>query len=65
MLTLTSVLDMFRTLKISKLPLDNVFAVTVGPSSKQTLASYHVPESADVIDAIEAIVADDGGDGSA
>ena len=46
---------MFRTLKTSTLPPDHVFACTVGPSSKQTLASYHVPDPADVISAIEAL----------
>lgn len=47
--------DMFRTLKSSKLPEGDVFAVTVGASSKQTLASYHVLEPADVIAAVEAL----------
>lgn len=46
---------MFRSLKSSRLPEGDVFAVTVGPSSKQTLASYHVLEPADVISAVEAL----------
>ena len=46
---------MFRSLKSSRLPEGDVFAVTVGASSKQTLASYHVLEPADVISAVEAL----------
>jgi len=46
---------MFRSLRASKLPDDHVFAVTVGASSKQTLGSWHVPEPADVISAIESL----------
>jgi trehalose 6-phosphate synthase/phosphatase len=40
---------MFRILKASTLPEENVFAVTVGPSSKQTLAKWHVLDPADVL----------------
>jgi trehalose 6-phosphate synthase/phosphatase len=40
---------MFRILKTAKLPEENVFAVTVGPSSKQTMAKWHVLEPADVL----------------
>jgi len=43
---------MFRSLKQSNLPPDHVFSVTVGPSSKQTLASWHLLEPAEVISAI-------------
>lgn len=43
---------MFRSLRASKLPDDHVFAVTVGASSKQTLAKWHLLEPADVISAI-------------
>lgn len=46
---------MFRSLKSSNLPGHSVFAVTVGASSKQTLASYYVFEPADVISAIETL----------
>lgn len=46
---------MFRALKSSKLPEKDIFAVTVGASSKQTLASYHVLESEDVVGAMEAL----------
>ncbi|KMU81557.1 trehalose-phosphatase [Coccidioides immitis RMSCC 3703] len=41
--------DMFRALRHSNLPKDRVFAVTVGASSKQTEASWHLLEPADVI----------------
>ncbi|KAL2354363.1 glycosyltransferase family 20-domain-containing protein [Cryomyces antarcticus] len=44
--------DMFRSLRKSKLPVDHVFTCTVGPSSKQTLASWHLLEPSDVISAI-------------
>ncbi|KAJ4336102.1 threalose-6-phosphate phosphatase [Didymella glomerata] len=44
--------DMFRSLRQSKLPIDHVFSVTVGASSKQTLASWHLVEPADVISVI-------------
>ncbi|KAL9122262.1 MAG: hypothetical protein Q9187_001181 [Circinaria calcarea] len=44
--------DMFRALRASKLPSDHVFSVTVGASSKQTLAGWHLLEPADVIASI-------------
>ncbi|KAE9970204.1 hypothetical protein BLS_005008 [Venturia inaequalis] len=44
--------DMFRALKQSELPSGNVFSVTVGASSKQTLASWHLLEPHDVISCI-------------
>ncbi|KAH6865239.1 glycosyltransferase family 20-domain-containing protein [Alternaria rosae] len=44
--------DMFRSLRQSKLPTDHVFSVTVGASSKQTLASWHLLEPSDVISVI-------------
>ncbi|KAF2746986.1 glycosyltransferase family 20 protein [Sporormia fimetaria CBS 119925] len=44
--------DMFRSLKQSKLPQEQVFTVTVGASTKQTLASWHLVEPADVISVI-------------
>jgi trehalose 6-phosphate synthase/phosphatase len=40
---------MFRSLRQSNLPTDHVFSVTVGASSKQTLASWHLLEPSDVI----------------
>jgi trehalose 6-phosphate synthase/phosphatase len=45
--------DMFRALNSSKLPREHIFAVTVGPSSKQTLAQWHLLEPTDVIYAME------------
>ena len=47
-----SFLDMFRALRATKLPVSHVFSVTVGASSKQTLASWHLLEPADVIASI-------------
>ncbi|OJD37081.1 glycosyltransferase family 20 protein [Diplodia corticola] len=44
--------DMFSALRGSKLPEDHVFSVTVGASSKQTLASWHLLEPADVISCV-------------
>ncbi|OCK84490.1 glycosyltransferase family 20 protein [Lepidopterella palustris CBS 459.81] len=44
--------DMFRSLRQSKLPQDHVFSVTVGASSKQTLASWHLLEPSDVISVV-------------
>ncbi|OKL63458.1 hypothetical protein UA08_02071 [Talaromyces atroroseus] len=41
--------DMFRALRHSDLPPEHIFSVTVGASSKQTLASWHLLEPADVI----------------
>jgi hypothetical protein len=43
---------MFRALHASALPADHVFAVTVGPSSKMTLASWHLLEPWDVISTV-------------
>jgi trehalose 6-phosphate synthase/phosphatase len=43
---------MFRALRASGLPRDNVFSVTIGAGSKQTLAYWHLLEPSDVIAAI-------------
>lgn len=43
---------MFRTLRKSKLPEEHRFAVTVGAKTKQTLATWHLLEPADVISVI-------------
>jgi len=43
---------MFRSLNASGLPHEHVFATTVGASSKQTLAQWHLLEPADVISSI-------------
>ncbi len=40
---------MFRALLNCKLPQDYIFSCTVGASSKQTLASWHLLEPSDVI----------------
>lgn len=53
--------DMFRALNGSGLPEDHVFTVTVGASSKLTLASWHLLEPADVISSIALL---NGGDAS-
>lgn len=44
--------DMFRALNASSLPRDSVFSCTVGASSKQTDASWHLLEPSDVISTI-------------
>ncbi|RMX72562.1 hypothetical protein D0869_14489 [Hortaea werneckii] len=44
--------DMFRSLNASSLQPEHVFAVTVGASSKQTLAKWHLLEPADVISSL-------------
>lgn len=49
----SSYTDMFRALKKSGLPQDHVYSVTVGASSKQTDASWHLLEPADVISTIQ------------
>lgn len=44
--------DMFRALNGSGLPSEHVFTVTVGASSKMTLATWHLLEPSDVISAV-------------
>lgn len=44
--------DMFRSLNNSDLLVDHVFTVTVGASSKPTLAKWHLLEPMDVISSI-------------
>jgi trehalose 6-phosphate synthase/phosphatase len=44
--------DMFRALNASGLPEEHVFTVTVGASSKMTLAHWHLLEPADVITSV-------------
>lgn len=44
--------DMFRALNNSDLDVDHVFTVTVGASSKPTLAKWHLLEPVDVISSI-------------
>lgn len=50
-------LDMFRALLRCNLPRNEVFAVTVGASSKKTLAAWHLLEPRDVIAAITSLIA--------
>ena len=50
--------DMFRALHASSLPSDHVFTVTVGASSKMTLASWHLLEPSDVIATIASLNGD-------
>ncbi|CAI7576224.1 unnamed protein product [Penicillium glandicola] len=45
--------DMFRALQKFELPRDHVYSVTVGASSKQTDASWHLLEPADVIGSLQ------------
>ena len=44
--------DMFRALKETDLPAGSVFSVTVGESTKKTLADWHLREPSDVIDTV-------------
>ncbi|KAK5168644.1 threalose-6-phosphate phosphatase [Saxophila tyrrhenica] len=44
--------DMFRSLRASKVNIDHVFACTIGPSEKQTLARWHLRAPEDVVSAI-------------
>lgn len=44
--------DMFRALNASALPAECVFTVTVGASSKLTLAHWHLLEPSDVISSV-------------
>ncbi|KAF3934803.1 Trehalose-phosphatase [Dactylellina cionopaga] len=48
--------DMFRALRRSTLPTEHVFAVTIGASTKMTLASWHLLEPADVIDSVGLLI---------
>lgn len=43
---------MFRSLRQSKVNIDHVFAVTVGPSEKETQARWHLQTPEDVVSAI-------------
>jgi trehalose 6-phosphate synthase/phosphatase len=53
--------DMFRALNASGLPNEHVFTVTVGASSKMTLAHWHLLEPMDVISSVALL---NGGDAS-
>lgn len=47
---------MFRALQKTELPRDHIYSVTVGASSKQTDASWHLLEPADVIGSIQMLL---------
>ncbi|KAF2402500.1 alpha,alpha-trehalose-phosphate synthase-like protein subunit Tps2 [Trichodelitschia bisporula] len=47
--------DMFRALHQTSLPPSHLFTTTVGPSNKQTLATWHLLEPADVISTISGL----------
>lgn len=47
---------MFKALQNSNLPAKQIFTVSVGPSSKQTLASWYLPQPADVIALLDHLV---------
>lgn len=51
--------DMFRALNASALPKEHVFTVTVGASSKMTLAHWHLLEPADVISSVALLTGKD------
>lgn len=55
---------MFRSLRQSKLPTEHVFSVTVGASSKQTLARWHLCEPSDVISCVSLLNNPDAADGA-
>ncbi|KAK6335355.1 threalose-6-phosphate phosphatase [Orbilia brochopaga] len=48
--------DMFRALRRSPLPAEHVFAVTIGASTKMTLANWHLLEPADVVDTVGLLI---------
>ena len=48
--------DMFKTLKDSSLPRGEFFTVHIGPSSKRTMATYHLLETSDLIDSLGLLV---------
>lgn len=52
--------DMFRALRASSLSEDHIFAVTVGPSSKHTIAHWHLLEPAEVISVLAELNTADG-----
>lgn len=48
--------DMFRALRASDLPRAEFFTVHIGPSSKHTVADYHLLEPSDMIESIGLLV---------
>jgi trehalose 6-phosphate synthase/phosphatase len=55
--------DMFRALNGAGLPKEHVFTVTVGASSKMTLAQWHLLEPVDVISSIGLLTGESTTDG--
>lgn len=41
--------DMFVALRESRLPPNQVYSISVGPSSKSTMASWHLPDPGAVV----------------
>jgi trehalose 6-phosphate synthase/phosphatase len=52
--------DMFRALNGSILPPEHVFTVSIGASSKDTCAQWHLTEPADVISSLASLTSEDG-----
>ncbi|KAF2152493.1 glycosyltransferase family 20 protein [Myriangium duriaei CBS 260.36] len=48
--------DMFRALRLSELPMTNVFGIVVGHSTKRSMASWRVDAPEDVIDLLGHVV---------
>lgn len=42
-------LDMFVALRESRLPLNQVYSISVGPRSKSTMASWYLPDPGVVV----------------
>lgn len=49
-------LDMFKSLRESSLPQSEFFTVHIGPSSKHTIADYHLLEPSDMIESVGLLV---------
>jgi len=49
---------MFRSLVAAKLPDDHVFSISIGPSTKKTLAKYHLLEPSALISTIASLYGD-------
>ena len=49
---------MFRSLKSAELPSDHVFSISIGPSTKKTLAKYHLLEPSALISTIASLYGD-------
>ena len=49
---------MFRSLQAADLPDDHVFSISIGPSTKKTLAKYHLLEPYALISTIASLSGD-------